>query len=119
MGDDINARSLQVYNEATKEVDLFEGRQLDLVGAASGYGRYCPEGIPIEQAICLLLAAFALSFGILWTALTKATGRRRKRRVLEADSASTFLEELQDQSSDMLWWGRSLQSDYSVEIECL
>ncbi len=119
MGDDINARSLQVYSEATKEVDLFEGRQLDLVGAASGYGSYCPEGIPIEQAICLLLAGFALSFGILWTALTKATGRRRKRRFLEADSASTFLEELQDQSSDMLWWGRSLQSDYTVDIECL
>ena len=101
--DDINSRSLQVYEEASKDVDLFEGRQLDLVGAASGYGSYCPEGIPLEQAICLLLAAFALSFGILWTALTVATGGRRKKRFLESDT--TFLEDLQDKSSDLLWWG--------------
>jgi hypothetical protein len=93
--DDVNARSLGSYEEATKEVDLFEGRQLDLSGAASGYGSYCPEGIP----------GFALSFGILWTALTVATGRRRRKRL--AEPAVTFLEQLEDRSSDVLWWGMS------------
>jgi len=105
MADDINARSLQIYQEASQEADPSEGRQLDLAGAASGYGGYCPEGIPIEQALCLLLAAFALAFGILWTTLTKLTGRRKGKRDVETEVS--LLEEFQDHSSDMLWWGTS------------
>lgn len=112
MADDINARSLQIYEDASREADPSEGRQLDLAGAASGYGSYCPEGIPIEQALCLLLAGFALAFGILWTTLTKLTGRRKRKRAAETEVS--LLEEFQDHSSDMLWWGMSNYRDLKL-----
>ena len=53
----------------------------DLSGAASGsgYGGYCPEGIPVELGLLSILAAFGVAFGILYIALTATTGRRRKR----------------------------------------
>ena len=56
-----------------------QSRQADLYGAASsGYGSYCPEGIPVEQAIFAILAAFGVAFGVLYRAITM--GRRRRRR---------------------------------------
>jgi hypothetical protein len=111
--DDVNVRNLNSYDEASKELDLYERRQLDLAGAASGYGSYCPEGIPIEQAICLLLAAFAVAFGILYTAVTQKTGGRRKRRFSDD---TTFLGEVQDHSADVFWWGMSLNWLYKNTI---
>ena len=103
---DIGSRSLQTLNEVSTALDVFEGRQGggDLVGAASGYGSYCPEGIPIEQALCLLLAGFAIAFGILWTALTVATGRRR-RRDLGPDNGPGLVEDFKEHSADVFWWG--------------
>ena len=50
-----------------------------LFGAASGDGHYCPEGIPVELGLLSILAAFGVAFGVLFTALTQITGRRRKR----------------------------------------
>lgn len=103
--DDVGTRSLQTYQESSKELDLFEGRQLDLAGAASGYGSYCPEGIPIEQALCLLLAGFAVAFGILFQAVTVTTGKKRKKRFSDD---STVLGDIQDHTADVFWWGRSI-----------
>ena len=55
----------------------------DLVGAASGSGfggHYCEEGIPTEAALLIVLAAFAISFGMLYMASTtnKASGRKKR-----------------------------------------
>ena len=65
---------------------LDAGRQMDrtnLVGAFSGSGGYghesCPAGVPVELALLSILAAFGVAFGVLFTALTQITGRRRKR----------------------------------------
>ena len=71
---------------------------LDAAGS-SGYGghSYCPEGIPIETALFAVLGAAALSFGILFMAITMITGGKRKRREVDhltqnapADSSSSF-----------------------------
>lgn len=102
---DISSRSLEPLLEASKELEVFEGRQADLAGAASGYGSYCPEGIPIEQALCLILAGFALAFGILWTALTMATAGRRKRRGLNPIEGPALIEDFKEHSADVFWWG--------------
>ena len=53
-----------------------------LVASESGYGyetSICPEGVPVEFALLLLLAAFGVAFGVLYRALTLTTGKRRKR----------------------------------------
>ena len=72
----------------------------DLVAAASGYGGYCPEGIPVEIAILSLLGAFAVAFGILYRAVTlKTAGRRKKRKVTEP---MHYLGKLQD----FIWIGK-------------
>ena len=66
------------------------GRQMiedrtNLVGAFSGSGGYghqsCPAGVPVELALLSILAAFGVAFGVLYTALTQITGRRRRRSV--------------------------------------
>ena len=89
-------------------------RQADLEGAYSGYGGheiYCPEGIPIEQALFGILAAFGASFGYLFRVLTVQTGGRRKRTAedgaLILDDDTTVWEDLQNKAADMYWWGRS------------
>lgn len=90
-----------------------ESRQLDIDGAFSGYGHetYCPEGIPVEQAIFGILAAFAVSFGFLFRAVTQITGGRRRKRSADGDTLAaeepvTWYEELQTKVADMYWWGR-------------
>ena len=84
-------------------------RQADLAGTASGYGEYyCPEGIPVETALFVLLGAFALAFGALFRAITLQTGGRRKKRSTEdsnlknATSSFSFLYQI----NDLLWSGR-------------
>jgi len=116
--DSINARHIQNYvDAAADDVDVAvddddrtsrASRAVDLYAAASGYGGYCPEGIPVELALCLLLGGFAIAFGILYRAVTKITGggRRRKKRFL---TLRTMLEEYQERLADFLWWGRSDQ----------
>lgn len=84
----------------------------DSAGALSGYGYghhghndYCPEGVPIEQALFAILAAFAASFGFLYRAITLITqGRRRKR---SEQGPSSLAQTLTDQAADLYWWGRS------------
>lgn len=89
-----------------------ETRQVDLDGGFSGYGHetYCPEGIPVEQAIFGILAAFAVSFGFLFRAVTQITGRRKKRSAEGAigngGDAMPWHEEVQIKVADMFWWGR-------------
>ena len=85
----------------------------------SGYGHghhkieYCPEGIPLEQAIFLALAAFAASFGVLYRAVTMALGKkRRKRSDGEADVA--WYEVIQDRVGDILWSGMFVCCTYST-----
>lgn len=96
MSSAINARYLSSYYEAAEEQpETRVGRAKDLAAAASGYGSYCPEGIPVELALCLLLIAFAISFYILYTAVTKA-GRRRRRDL------DVHVEKV----SDIVWMGR-------------
>jgi hypothetical protein len=104
--DDISARHMSSYVNAMTQYSARRGRQADLVGAASGYGgySYCPTGIPVELALCLLLAGFAVAFGILYRAVTLKTMGRRKRRA-ETDIGS--LEDVQQRVSDLIWWGTS------------
>ena len=77
-------------------------RQVDLSGAASGYGGYCPEGIPVETAIFGILGAFGVAFGILYRAVTLKTARRRKRNAVIDNlpiSGQTII-------ADMAWSGK-------------
>ena len=60
-----------------------ENRQMqhdasDIVGALSGYGGHCPEGVPVEFGLLTILAAFGAAFGILYRALTLKIGRRKR-----------------------------------------
>jgi len=75
-------------------------RQLDLSGAASGYGGYCPEGIPVETAIFGILGAFGVAFGVLYRAVTIKTGGRRKRRDTKDEAVSPL-----DIIADFFWMG--------------
>ena len=72
-----------------------------MLSAASGYeSSYCPEGIPIEQAIFGILGAFGVAFAVLYTAVTMKTARRRKRSEIESEDVS-----VEDQLSDFIWHG--------------
>ena len=71
---------------------------LDLIGAASGFGAsggggYCEEGIPTEGALLALLAAFAVSYAVLYMAATTNMATGRKKRDLT----------ITDKLRDMLW----------------
>ncbi len=73
----------------------------DLLGSAS-YGHkdeviYCPEGIPIKQALYALSAAATAALGFLYRAITIATGRR-KRRSLRRDTDDLPSVDLQEES---------------------
>lgn len=75
----------------------------DLQAAASGggYGHTsCPQGVPIEFALLSILAAFGVAFGILYTALTIITGRRRRKRSEQGDFDLSF------KFRDLLWSGK-------------
>ena len=87
-------------------------RQIDLTGTASGYGEYyCPEGVPVETALFLLLGAFGLAFGALFRAITLITGGRRKRRSVGDEKGNSSLVSEEDSlpiinlAADMLWSG--------------
>ena len=80
----------------------------DLDTLASGHGyeyepihtSFCPDGVPLEFALLSLLAAFGVAFGVLYVALTMATGRRR--RELSGD----FLL-LDSNIADLIWAGNN------------
>ena len=78
----------------------------DLVGAYSGYGSYCPEGIPIETAIFAILGAFGVAFGVLYRAVTLITaGRRKKRSEAAAEQPKDLWEQISYKLADIFWWG--------------
>ena len=80
-------------------------RQADLQGAFSSGGGYCPDGIPVETAIFAALAAFGVSFGILYRAVTVTTGGRKKRDISDNSPPISFMEEIGDNVADIFWWG--------------
>ena len=97
-----------------KSLDVVK-RQADLDGAFSGYGGYCPEGIPVEQAIFGILAAFAASFAFLFMAVTMITDprrRRKKRAELGDDEISTG-----DIAADFSWLG-TCPNVYNLRAFC-
>ncbi len=85
-------------------------RQADLVGAFSGYESSCPEGIPAEIAILTLLGAFGVTFGILYRAVTVATGgrKRRKKRAdfFQNPPPDSVWHEFMNRCSDLYWIGK-------------
>ena len=66
----------------------------DLVAAASGHGEYCEDGVPTEAALLSILAAFAVSFAILYMASTTNTGRKKRDITLS------------DMLKDVMWKGK-------------
>ena len=80
-------------------------RQVDLQGAFSGGGGYCPDGIPVETAVLAALAAFGVAFGILFRAVTIATGGRKKRELSGNDEPISFMDEIGAHLADLYWWG--------------
>ena len=69
----------------------------DLAAAASGHGgHYCEDGVPTEAALLAILAAFAVSFALLYMASTTNTGRK-KREI-----------SISDMLKDVMWSGRLL-----------
>ena len=111
---------------ASALVSRSERSAFDQSGAfSSGYGpmiEYCPEGVPVEQAIFGILAAFGASFGFLYRAVTMTTGGR-KRRSLRADTDLdeddeanlSFYEVLQSRAAQMIRVGRKLKSRCCVK----
>ena len=76
-----NAPGKYIFEKHSKKAAK-QARQL--VASESGYGyqhetSICPEGVPVEFALLLLLAAFGVAFGVLYRALTLTTGKRKKR----------------------------------------
>ena len=67
------------------------GQNSDLdVASSSGYGGHiCEQGIPLDIALLSLLAAFGVSFAILYMASTTNTGRKKR-------SESSIFDQIQD-----------------------
>jgi len=113
----VGPRSLASLAESASPLTPRVGRQLgddDLSGALShsGYGKKeCKDGIPVEQALAALLAAFTAAFGFLFRAVTQAQARRRRRK-REAEVAGLTVEDTRTTDSwtgllpDLAWMGR-------------
>ena len=91
------------YTKVNKDQLDRDDRQIDLSAAASGYGSYCPEGIPVETAIFGILGAFGVAFGILYRAVTIKTGGRRKRSATADEQVSP-----QTRLADFVWYGKEI-----------
>ena len=109
----IDKDSLSGFSEAR----AFSSRD-DLVGAASGHGGYCPEGVPVEFALLSILAAFGVAFGVLYRALTLTTaGAGRKKRELGSVVFSSILGDLAWAGRKMSWMkGKTVNSGYPAKI---
>ena len=107
---DIEKDNLTIINSEWDILSRWE-RQADLDVAASGYGSYCPEGIPIETALFAILGAFAVAFGILFMTITMITGgRKRKKReasLHDYNQNDTTLKH-SEMISDLIWQGTVL-----------
>lgn len=95
--------SSHLLTESGRKLDLImaDSANFDQISGSSEYGSYCPEGIPLEQAICLLLAGFSIAFGILYTAVTLTTMGRKKRSTKNHSNQG-----VEDQTADLLWLGK-------------
>ena len=93
---------------------MIDDRTSNLFGAASGSGyghQSCPAGVPVELALLSLLAAFGVAFGVLYTALTQITGRRKRRSVEESPTRSKSASEVDPffKFADILLFGELLK----------
>ena len=108
-------------SDASSKLLARESRQADSYGAMSGYGHhkiiYCPEGVPVEQAIFGILAAFGASFALLFRAVSLGRRKRRKRAAGEsfqeyheylAEEEEGWIQEIGERISDVYWWGRCM-----------
>ena len=91
----------------------------DVYSSHSGGGHQsCPEGIPVEQALLSILAAFGIGFGvlygilysILYVAVMVQAGRRKKRDLPEGRTSEGEGEKDQGvgwvfQFADLFWFG--------------
>ena len=68
-----------------------------MYAAASGSGYGCEQGVPTEAALLATLAAFAVSFGILYMASTTNTGRKKRDADLN----------IGDILKDVMWKGKN------------
>ena len=69
----------------------------DLYGAAQsgfGNGHGCEQGIPVDAALLATLAAFAVSFAVLYMASTTNMAKRKKRATIS------------DYIMDVMWTGK-------------
>lgn len=110
------------FKEDEGEARLRGHPYYDLVASASGsgyggHGGYgCPEGVPVDFALLSILAAFGASFGILYTALTLLTKKRKKRGTMESHFDDVVEEWLKDEElksidwmSQFMWHGKFLR----------
>lgn len=92
--------SVMLSREKRQSGDLYGG------ASGSGYGSSsCPEGIPVELALLSILAAFGVSFGLLYTALTLITGGRKKRED-DHGIADNIRIIWKNSVGDYLWYGK-------------
>ena len=84
------------WNWFCKKSPFFPGGG-DLYAGASGGGHYCENGVDIEIALLGILAAFAVSFAVLYMASTTNTSGKKKRDL-----------SISDQIGDVLWKGKIL-----------
>ena len=73
----MGSREPKQYFGYSLNSDVFD-QNSDLIAAASGYGDTCEQGVSIEIALLTLLAAFGVSFAILYMASTTNTGRKKR-----------------------------------------
>ena len=84
----------QHWNSFSVLLASWKGHFSDLAMAASGHGGYCEDGVPTEAALLAILAAFAVSFAILYMASTTNTGRKKREITLS------------DMLKDVMWSGK-------------
>ena len=93
----------------------------DLNAAPSGHGyeyeqihtSFCPDGLPLDFALLTLLAAFGVAFGVLYVALTMASGGRRSD---SSSSEQSLLALLGSNLADLLWSGKCLANYFKSDF---
>lgn len=64
------------------------------------------QGIPVEFALLSILAAFGVSFGILYRALTLAIAGRKKRSAAAGSGTAATAQDATYHFADLLWFGK-------------
>ena len=86
----MGSREPKQYFGYSLNSDLID-QNSDLIAAASGYGDTCEQGVSIEIALLSLLAAFGVSFAILYMASTTNTGRKKREDVTVIDQIEDIM----------------------------